>query len=128
MILCVADILFIAFVVYHQVIIIPLRVVGIGLEQVTGWQNGLDTVNELAAHLNHLIPRDILVPVIDFSGLVSKTGDLEQFQSKMRVVGGILMANALMINSNRQVIPWHRLSRSVANVIYPTVTLLRNLP
>ena len=77
MVLCFVDILLIAFVVYHQVIIIPFRVVSIGLEQVTGWQNGLDTVDELAAHLDHLTPLNVLVPVIDLSGLISKTGDLE---------------------------------------------------
>ena len=45
----------------------------------------------------------------------------------MRVVGGLLMANALMINSYRHIIPWYRLPRRIANIIYPTVTLLRNL-
>lgn len=70
-------ILIIAFFIYHEVIIIPFRVVSIGLEQVTGWQDGLNSVDELAAHLDHLCPRDVLVSVIDFSGLISKTGDLE---------------------------------------------------
>lgn len=127
MILCVTNILFVAFVVYHQVIIISFRVVSIGLEQVTGWQNSLYSVDELAAHLNHLCPLDVLVSVIDLSGLISKTGDLEQFHGEMPIVGGLLMANALMINSYGHVISWHLLSRSLADVIYPTVTLLRNL-
>lgn len=69
--------LLIPFIVDHQVIIIPFRVVSIGLEQVTGWQYGLNSVDELAAHLDHLCPRDVLVPVVDLSGLISKTGDLE---------------------------------------------------
>lgn len=77
MTLRVGNKLLIPFIIDHQVIIISFRVVSIGLEQVAGWQNGLDAVDELAAHLDHLCPRDVLVPVVDLSGLISKTGDLE---------------------------------------------------